>query len=155
MFYSKHKFGQICHKSKISSDLLGNLDTRQFEGAKYKSDIIILILYIWNINLSKLVPSFLKFTSIRTRDNLKMVNGRHDKRNFKLNSRKYLPSIQLLFICEINLLSVKSINQYFKFTDLALNIKSHLTIPIINNPLKKIEDLTSKWWPVCKISFKF
>ena len=95
--------------------------------------------------MSKLVPSFLKFTSIRTRDNLKMVNGRHDKRNFKLNLRKYLPSIQLLFICEINLLSVKSINQYFKFTDLALNIKSHLTIPIINNPLKKIEDLTSKW----------
>ena len=154
MFYSKHKFGQICHKSKISSDLLGNLDRSQFEGAKYKSDIIILILYIWNINLSKLVPSFLKFTSIRTRDNLKMVNGRHDKRNFKLNLRKYSPSIQLLFICEIYLLSVKSIN-YFKFTDLALNIKSHLTIPIINNPLKKIEDLTLKWWPVCKISIKF
>ena len=45
VFYSKPKFGQIGAKSKISSDLLENLYTRQFEGIKCESNNNILILY--------------------------------------------------------------------------------------------------------------
>ena len=47
---------------------------------------------------------------------------------------QYSTSVCLL-VCEIYLLAVKSINEYFKFSYLAVNIKSHLIIPII--PLRE------------------
>ena len=39
ILYPKFKFRQFGAKSKISSDLLQNMYTSQFDGAEYKSDI--------------------------------------------------------------------------------------------------------------------
>ena len=58
-FFSKPKFRKIGPKIQISLDLLENLYTSQFQSAKYESDIVILIVYIYKINLGKLVPKLM------------------------------------------------------------------------------------------------
>ena len=59
IFFSKPKFRKIGPKIQISLDLLENLYTSQFQSAKYESDIVILIVYIYKINLGKLVPKLM------------------------------------------------------------------------------------------------
>ena len=55
ILYLKSKLRQLGAKIKTSSDLLENVYTSQFEGAKCESDIGISYFFIENLNLGKLV----------------------------------------------------------------------------------------------------
>ena len=54
-FLSWNLVTKFSAKLEISSDLLENVHTSQFEGAQNKTDLGILIFFIQNLNLGKLV----------------------------------------------------------------------------------------------------
>ena len=74
ILYLKSKFSQI----KISSDLLENVCTSQFESAQYEYNKSILRFFIQNRNLDKLVPELKSswiYLKVCTQANLKVIKA--------------------------------------------------------------------------------